>query len=331
MRTSWIVVVLIVIVLLGWLLPLVQKVRDGDDNRMKCMNNLHQIILATLSANDVQKKLPPLFGVYAGKRNPFQADAKHAPWQSSVTPGATIWYHILPYIEEKPTYDRAPPAFDYINRKVYFSTIPALPDENAAAVKVPVYLCPSDYSGPSNGVSELIAGGLGVGATYWTWDAKPAEPAETSEVMQWGANCYAANWMVFDTLANPKGLDGTSRTMLFTEKMWVCNMLPKLQGGNLWAAPPFFASGTADHPPVVNYSGVLGFTGMLADGKLAAASYNWSLFQARPAADNCDPSLASSPHRGGINVAMGDGSVKFIESNISQKAWQTMLKPGPVP
>src|SRR5215471_12261446 len=88
------VVIAIIAVLIGLLVPAVQKVREAA-NRMYCAHNLKQIVLATVDAADTYNhQLPPSGGIYPS-----------AYWGDNNGDGGLFLY-ILPFIEQEPLYKK---------------------------------------------------------------------------------------------------------------------------------------------------------------------------------------------------------------------------------
>src|SRR5262249_11809827 len=94
------VVIAIIAVLIGLLLPAVQKVREAA-NRMQCANNLKQIGLATISCADTYSgRLPLGIGTF-----PFQGRGDPANGGQPARGGfGSVFFHIMPYIEQDNLY-----------------------------------------------------------------------------------------------------------------------------------------------------------------------------------------------------------------------------------
>ena len=82
----------IIAILIGLLLPAVQKVREAA-NRIKCANNLKQLGLAAHHYHDANEHLPPGIGYY--------------PTAASGAFG-TYFFHLLPYLEQDNLYRSCP-------------------------------------------------------------------------------------------------------------------------------------------------------------------------------------------------------------------------------
>src|SRR5262245_58529743 len=91
------VVIAVIAILIGLLLPAVQKVREAAA-RIQCTNNLKQIGLATHNINDVHGVLPPTCAASSGS-----ALQVSGPYQGAV--GFTVFDWLLPYIEQDNLYN----------------------------------------------------------------------------------------------------------------------------------------------------------------------------------------------------------------------------------
>jgi prepilin-type N-terminal cleavage/methylation domain-containing protein len=183
------VVIAIIAILIGLLLPAVQKVREAAA-RMKCSNNLKQISLAVINCSDTnQGKMPPDIGLYPGD----------GPQANLINGG--LFVIILPYVEQdnllKSTLINPDPDGRNGNNPTYSQwQIP-----NPTRVKT--YICPSDYTQ----TDTFTLASYGVNGQVFRRHY-PNAP------LSWGIG-----------LANyPASIpDGTSSTLFFTEKLARCN------------------------------------------------------------------------------------------------------------
>jgi prepilin-type N-terminal cleavage/methylation domain-containing protein/prepilin-type processing-associated H-X9-DG protein len=280
------VVIAIIAVLIGLLLPAVQKVREAA-NRIACQNNLKQLGLATHNFHANFDRYPPGLGWFPGTPN---SGAR-----------GILFFHLLPYLEEDNLYQSAWNGAFY---EAHSHTIDAKP--------IKTFVCPSDPSAGSDGV------------------------VTDSRDYTWGAGCYAGNTQVFSTVdakgnfIAPQGAarmpasfpNGTSNTLLYAEKYARCTNGAYPEGGSYWDYWGRYATGGPWYqgPPL-----------------FPAFALSWnassigppSRFQVQPSPylGNCDPTLASTAHAGGMNVCLADGSVRSLSFSISPATWWALCTP----
>jgi prepilin-type N-terminal cleavage/methylation domain-containing protein len=290
------VVVAIIAVLIGLLLPSVQKAREGAA-RIKCANNLKQVGVAIHTCNDTQGGLPPVTAPDGWTATtlalpPFNG----APW--------TIFSWLLPYIEEVPT-------FELQLRGSVPQTDPPPPGYCGGQYRntIQIYLCPSDPS-VSNGLSLTTNGGSNT----------------------FGASSYGANVLVFgngnattdsDAVQGKAILpnsvpDGLSNTVFFGEVYGGCSLSPDPANGA--SAASLWADSTKPWRPVMCHN---------TSSKDYSGGYAPCFtFQVRPRPfGECDPSRAQSSHSNGMMVGLGDGSARFVNANITAATWGYVCDP----
>jgi prepilin-type N-terminal cleavage/methylation domain-containing protein len=299
------VVIAIIAVLIGLLLPAVQKVREAAA-RISCSNNLHQLMLATANyTNDNRNKVPPISGSPSGTAS--------VATQTIGGSNGTFFYWILPYLEQDTVYNahvNSNLAGDYYSYYESWNSIDT-PNPQAGFIVqqiIKAYICPSDSS----------------------VDPNPA----TTPAGQWAVTSYAVNFQAFalGTPNNPTGTvpagtplrypqafkDGVSNTVFLGERYANCNGTL-----NLWAwggTPSGVAPMNASNAPMP----IIQPTGTALSASPPPA---YALFQANPIPANCNPLYAQTSHPGGMVVAMGDSSVRTVSPSITAATWAAVLTP----
>jgi prepilin-type N-terminal cleavage/methylation domain-containing protein len=293
------VVIAIIAILIGLLLPAVQKVREAAA-RAQCQNNLKQISLATVNAADThQGLLPPSFGIYP------------VPVPSPNNGDADLLVHILPFIEQQNLYNLSLEPDDFANGNHGFNGYnPTYAEWGQAGYynsTIKTYQCPSDPTLSSGWAPQQLMTSVAVNGQVF--------------------RLYAPPWNGVPAMRFPASIsDGTSVTVFFTEKEAVS------YGGTEWAPTnnvnifrdwgPLIAS--TDNGAQTAYTGVAAiFQVMPPMGCNVGARW-----PNNGATGGCGHgNVASSPHIGGINASMGDGSVHFVAQGTSPWTWWYALTP----
>jgi prepilin-type N-terminal cleavage/methylation domain-containing protein/prepilin-type processing-associated H-X9-DG protein len=304
------VVIAIIAILIGLLLPAVQKVREAAA-RMSCSNNLHQIALALHNYHSSYGKFP------AG------TDAL----------GWSVQAQLLPYVEQ-----------DNLGKQLDFTHDPSYGFVNPTwgGVHVKLLECPSDPGASTSFPLAPTSYHANIGTWFGVrkiWDGVFGPLTSFP-----GANASAAAGKIAGPLSVTAIGDGTSNTAAFSEVLigqyntggavkTDCYVFPYNALGypNFPAARAAFQSVDWRTAKVLPWGGgtwrFRGYpwTGYAYVDSIGRTYYNHLLPPNQPC---WWPSMfdllvtpASSNHSGGVNVALCDGSVRFVSDGVSQDAW----------
>jgi prepilin-type N-terminal cleavage/methylation domain-containing protein/prepilin-type processing-associated H-X9-DG protein len=284
------VVIAIIAILIGLLLPAVQKVREAAA-RTQCANQIRQLGLASHNAHDTMGVLPPQFGNYPAG-------------QASGGYGPLLW-HLLPYVEQNNLYNACLNPTNGLYQANYNSY-----NGPVGAANIPGFICPSDSSiGPGGTLPQDGWHGATYAGNWQVFGKQGQAPTVRGSAAgtEWeGSARIPASFS-----------DGTSNTLLFAEKVARCSQdtsqaCNATSAGNIWGrwdGLDYCASHFAGWE-----------TGNQAVPQIRPIPYD-------AVGGTCDPGRATSPHTGGINVTMADASVRFISAAVSPSTWWALCTP----
>jgi prepilin-type N-terminal cleavage/methylation domain-containing protein/prepilin-type processing-associated H-X9-DG protein len=293
------VVIAIIAVLIGLLLPAVQKVREAAA-RAKCQNNLKQLGLAFHNYHDANAALPegdPNFG-------------SNGTWQVL----------ILPYIEQaamgaayknfgqsggggSPTYAQSPNV------------------ESVTSQRLAILTCPSDNN--SQALFPVTINGVAYRITAHNYTANYGNTTRTRSSPYPGAGGVAFGGAPFNSGFSGKIVtkltdipDGTSSTLLAAEVLNGINTandaVTDLRGFSWWGPGGGFTTYYAPNSTSPDILQFQAYCNNLPDQNLPCVVGTAYIFTAR------------SRHSGGVNTVMGDGSVKFVTNNVDINTWRAL-------
>jgi prepilin-type N-terminal cleavage/methylation domain-containing protein len=294
------VVIAIIAILIGLLLPAVQKVREAAA-RMRCQNNLKQIGLGLHNYHDAYQQFPFGFteqGLDRRRENWFQL--------------------ILPYVEQENLFRSymADPTGRNAGGDQWIHQMTGI------HVRTPIntFCCPSDGGAPglgANGGTTAFQGSYAVCAGGITWTGSVGVQRDISSGDAGGMFFRDSRIRLTDVN------DGTSNTLMASEGVIRGNGVGGWgELGGFWGGAPHGAYGfsTSEVPNTP-----------VPDRVYTCKATN------RPGAPNNAPcesgftlglpgrwTFARSLHTGGVNVVLGDASVRFISNTIDRFTWQAM-------
>jgi prepilin-type N-terminal cleavage/methylation domain-containing protein len=304
------VVIAIIAILIGLLLPAVQKVREAAA-RAKCQNNLKQLGLALHNYHDAYQQFP--YGFRDANGNPKIEKRRENWFQQS-----------LPYMEQTALYTQYMADTTGFNSGDAFNQwIHQMTGSQVQAV-VPIMSCPSDGQAPgkgANGGTTAFQASYAVCAGGMTWSGTTPTQIDTTTAVDPGGMFYRDSKV---RLTDPA--DGTSNTLMASEGIIRFNGSGGWgELGGVWGGAPHGAFGfstfqlpnTTVPDRVYTCKGGANTTVSGAPNGAPCESGNTLGLSGRW-------NFARSYHTGGVNAILGDGSVRFINNSIDLQTYRAL-------
>ena len=299
------VVIAIIAILIGLLLPAVQKVREAAA-RAKCQNNLKQLGLALQNYHDTNSKFPPGTMV-----------------ETNFTPPE--WPYLLHYMYpffEQSAYYTAIGAGNWLNVQPWVNPGPWAPVLN---LPISPLLCPSDTGTPTSthaGASAPLARSNYLGffsgtqdSHNWQPNAYPTSPINQRALCTMGAS--RASKMASVT-------DGTSNSLAIGEYIGGINQSDSRgwfysnRAGNQFLYATFTPNAT--NPDVL-----IDYQDYCSSGYNQPAQNQPCTVDDGNGFGGNNYVISRSHHTGGVNGVFCDGHVAFITNSIPLSTWQALV------
>jgi prepilin-type N-terminal cleavage/methylation domain-containing protein/prepilin-type processing-associated H-X9-DG protein len=312
------VVIGILALLVGLLLPAVQRVRESA-NRLRCANNLKQLGLALHHYHDAQGAFPP------------GTEEKVAPGYPSVPANLFRWSahaKLLPYLEQTNLYNMLEihnPL--YLERRGDGTYVVDPENVNGVSQKIKTFLCPSDVGQPFVPISPP--------------DEDPKfGPTNYVGCIGSGNNGgprYRADGIIYINSRTRIAdiTDGTSNTALMSESLLGLGGERALRTRPTAREVPLVYAWFPESKPMTaglcEEEATRWWTdanSKWADGEVYCTLYDHGYPPNAPQWDCTSRShnwrAARSRHPGGVNLLLADGSVRFVSNGVDLATWHAL-------
>jgi len=331
------VVIAIIAVLIGLLLPAVQKVREAAA-RTTCVNQMKQLGLAVANYEGTFQKFPGLStNSTVGTTNPDKYSM-------------SLFTQLLPFVEQEALQKQL-----IIKNPITFSIPAALPDYRKTVIKI--LLCPADQS-PLDGLTPVnkFGGTSYVPNSEVFGNSNPTGAAIVAPAADRLSSTY--------NMGRLTSRDGTSNTAIFFEQFASCGS-GGVAGENAWVVPTYAFAGPTGATGHAIAGGItsVAYPFVAAGGAVTSQTFiSWAAsstlspgtppvgaaLPARPVQStnianryfypfrnvtqnecvkNTGGGIINPQHTGSSPLAMGDGSVKAVSSGITIRTWAFLINP----
>lgn len=350
------VVIAIIAVLIGLLLPAVQKVREAA-SRVRCANNMKQLALAVHSFHDARGSLPTYNGVHGFATTTQAASAKsiYGSW----------FVHIMPYVEQEPLYRQMVDEVSANSNTGFGTTVTGGPLISAAGYynnsdgsyfgttgRLVSPAIPATYNqwAAAGGRQEYVASTAANGYTIWTLQFVPPRYPDPGTgipaVYDYTGLTYRA------AVYGPPGAPGTAyygvwnstaRSSVFS--VLRCESDPSMSGqepqakfgqvyvtsGGVWGSTNYLANWNFFADPSrtsMGYTAPPGRIASITDGLsntiMFAEGYAWCENRGRTAMLAWHPSNginnAGGVHNFGLTYSLGNNQITIGSTNVTVQA-----------